>query len=317
VCVPLIISCVPILLRTCACVCCHPSSIGHHHHHPSPSSSSPSFSPCVAFRLSRGSAQTEKAGAFFTMARRNVEDMRKAELMKFAADVLGVATRRVGPDGKNNLWRSVEEVRRDCKEKEARLCQSPHASAGSSTSHQVPPAEATASDRKRRKLRSMPEATLCQSPHASASSSSSQQVPSAEPEQARLSQSTHATPVHGSASPQARPVAHPLVEDWTGERRDIASLNKFELREQCRRAGIPTKKPHWTKKGEKCHIYLSKTDLAQKLASHKKASLELYFSRRPGPAAVESDKAPLLSGFARRRCRIALHPLARCDPVVT
>ena len=58
---------------------------------------------------------------------RNLDDMRKAELMMYAKDVLGIETRKIGAGGKNNLWRSVAEVRRECKEKEARLCQSPHA----------------------------------------------------------------------------------------------------------------------------------------------------------------------------------------------
>ena len=40
------------------------------------------------------------------MDRRNVDDMRRAELMKYAADVLGVETRKMGSGGKKNLWQS-------------------------------------------------------------------------------------------------------------------------------------------------------------------------------------------------------------------
>ena len=61
------------------------------------------------------------------MDRQNVDDMRKAELMMYAKDVLGIETRKIGAGGQKNLWRSIEEVWRECKEKEARLCQSPHA----------------------------------------------------------------------------------------------------------------------------------------------------------------------------------------------
>ena len=49
---------------------------------------------------------------------RNLRHMRKAELMEHAAG-LGVNTRRRGPDGKNNVYRSMEEVRRDCAERAA------------------------------------------------------------------------------------------------------------------------------------------------------------------------------------------------------
>ena len=64
---------------------------------------------------------------FEAMARPNVEDMRKDELMPYARDVLGIETRKMGRDGKKNLWHTLIEVRGDCKNKEARLCQSSHA----------------------------------------------------------------------------------------------------------------------------------------------------------------------------------------------
>ena len=44
----------------------------------------------------------------------NVDEMRKPELMKYAAS-LGVATRREGA----KLWRVVDNVRADCKVREA------------------------------------------------------------------------------------------------------------------------------------------------------------------------------------------------------
>ena len=44
--------------------------------------------------------------------------MRKPELMGYAAG-LGVNIRRRGPDGKKNVYRSMEEVRRDCAERAA------------------------------------------------------------------------------------------------------------------------------------------------------------------------------------------------------
>ena len=48
----------------------------------------------------------------------NLNRTRKAELMVYAAG-LGVNIRRRGPDGKNNVHRSMEEVRRDCAERAA------------------------------------------------------------------------------------------------------------------------------------------------------------------------------------------------------
>ena len=71
------------------------------------------------------------------MDRRNLDDMRKEELMKYAKDVLGIETRHIGADGKKNRWRSVPEVRRECKDKEQEPmarnndgAQSPHAPVG-------------------------------------------------------------------------------------------------------------------------------------------------------------------------------------------
>ena len=54
---------------------------------------------------------------------KDVDKMHKAELMVYAKDVLGVETRRVGPDGNKNLWRTVAEVKKDCKAAQAKLCQ--------------------------------------------------------------------------------------------------------------------------------------------------------------------------------------------------
>ena len=53
---------------------------------------------------------------------RDVDAMRKAELMEYAKTP-GVETRREGQDGKKNLWRPVLDVKRDCKEAQARHCQ--------------------------------------------------------------------------------------------------------------------------------------------------------------------------------------------------
>ena len=53
---------------------------------------------------------------------RDADAMRKAELMEYAK-TLGVETRREGQDGKKNLWRPVPDVKRDCKEAQARHCQ--------------------------------------------------------------------------------------------------------------------------------------------------------------------------------------------------
>jgi hypothetical protein len=58
------------------------------------------------------------------IATKDVDQMEKAELMAYAKDVLGVETRRMGSDGKKNLWRKVVEVNRDCKAAQAKLCQS-------------------------------------------------------------------------------------------------------------------------------------------------------------------------------------------------
>ena len=51
-------------------------------------------------------------------------DMRKLELMKYAVGI-GVETRRRGPDGKKNLYRPVEEVRRECEERAQSLAGPP------------------------------------------------------------------------------------------------------------------------------------------------------------------------------------------------
>ena len=60
---------------------------------------------------------------------RNVSDMRKTELMEYAKG-LGVETRRRGPDGKNNLYRSVEDVRRHCAERAQSLAGPPQSAEG-------------------------------------------------------------------------------------------------------------------------------------------------------------------------------------------
>ena len=204
--------------------------------------------------------------------------------MKYAADVLGVETRKMGSGGKKNLWRSVDEVRQDCKEQEARLCPSPHASAGSSSSQRAPPAEPEqAMDEVRLDCQEQ-EARLCQSPHDTAGTSSSQRATPAGPEQARLSQ-----PPPVSARRRHR---------------------QQELRQECLRAGIATTKRGlgYNKKGCANPVHLPNEELEKKLAAHKKSLLDKYFSRRPGAAPVESDKAPLVSGFAKTTGRIALHP---------
>ena len=54
---------------------------------------------------------------------KDVEKMKKDELMQFAKDVLGVETREAGPDGKKNRWRKVERVKADCRAEQNRLCQ--------------------------------------------------------------------------------------------------------------------------------------------------------------------------------------------------
>ena len=54
---------------------------------------------------------------------KNVDEMEKPELMAYAKDVLGVETRRGGVNGKKNLWRTVSDVKNDCKKVQARLGQ--------------------------------------------------------------------------------------------------------------------------------------------------------------------------------------------------
>ena len=56
---------------------------------------------------------------------RNLDEMRKEELMKYAAS-LGVATRKQG----TKLWRAVSDVRQDCKLREAAEQQRSRALAG-------------------------------------------------------------------------------------------------------------------------------------------------------------------------------------------
>ena len=51
--------------------------------------------------------------------------MKRDELMRYAKNVLGVETRTVGPNGKKTNYRAVEDVKRDCKAVQARLCQPP------------------------------------------------------------------------------------------------------------------------------------------------------------------------------------------------
>ena len=46
---------------------------------------------------------------------KDVDEMKKSELMQYAKNILGVETRRVGPDGNKNLFRAVEDVKHDCK----------------------------------------------------------------------------------------------------------------------------------------------------------------------------------------------------------
>ena len=57
----------------------------------------------------------------------DADQMNKAELMKYAEDILGVETPQVGPDGNKNLYLAVSDVRQDCKAAQARLCQLPGA----------------------------------------------------------------------------------------------------------------------------------------------------------------------------------------------
>ena len=54
---------------------------------------------------------------------KNVDKMEKSELMVYAKDVLGVETRRASARGKTNTWRSVSDVRNDCKAAQAKLGQ--------------------------------------------------------------------------------------------------------------------------------------------------------------------------------------------------
>ena len=68
------------------------------------------------------SAQVRPAMSAVLAPARDVDAMRKAELMEYAK-TLGVGTRREGQDGKKNLWRPVPDVKRDCKEAQARHCQ--------------------------------------------------------------------------------------------------------------------------------------------------------------------------------------------------
>ena len=77
---------------------------------------------------------------------KDVGNMEKVELRKYAKHVLGVETRRRGGDGKKNFLRLVEGVRRGCKAAQPRQRQ---ASPGnqeseapaevSSSSHEAPP----------------------------------------------------------------------------------------------------------------------------------------------------------------------------------
>ena len=70
---------------------------------------------------------------------RDVDKMKKDELRRYAKE-LGVEIRQGGPTGKKNDWRAVDDVKKDCKTVQARLCQPPQengpleASAGASPS---------------------------------------------------------------------------------------------------------------------------------------------------------------------------------------
>ena len=44
--------------------------------------------------------------------RKDVETMKKDELMRYAKNILAVEVREAGPDGKKNRWRSVDDVKK-------------------------------------------------------------------------------------------------------------------------------------------------------------------------------------------------------------
>ena len=86
-----------------------------------------------AFGLPGGAPKAKKTDK----TQKDVDKMEKPELMPYAKDVLGVETRREGPDGKKNLWRPVADVRKDCKAEQTRVRQAlPAENAGSSSSHE-------------------------------------------------------------------------------------------------------------------------------------------------------------------------------------
>ena len=93
---------------------------------------------------------------------RNVIGMRRADLMRYACS-LGVETRRQGPDGKKNLWRPVEEVRAECRERQAATRQRPSTASPSSSAD--PAARGT--DRAPVGGKGEDRARLCQPPDGS------------------------------------------------------------------------------------------------------------------------------------------------------
>jgi hypothetical protein len=84
--------------------------------------------------------------------RKDVDTMNKEDLMRYAKNILGVEVRQAGPDGKKNRWRSVNDVKKDCKEVQATLLQSLQdndpvenpAEASASSWERLPPASARA-----------------------------------------------------------------------------------------------------------------------------------------------------------------------------
>ena len=54
---------------------------------------------------------------------KDVDTMNKEELMHYAKSALDVEIRQAGPDGKKNRYRAVDDVKKDCKAVQARLCQ--------------------------------------------------------------------------------------------------------------------------------------------------------------------------------------------------
>ena len=67
-----------------------------------------------------------------------VDKMKKDDVMHYAKQVLGVEVRQAGHDGETHRYRAVEDVKKECKAVQARLCQRPHENVPSSSSREAP-----------------------------------------------------------------------------------------------------------------------------------------------------------------------------------